>query len=200
MGGWTFSSTWFLRSGMPFSIVDGSASFGELAGLNYSGTIFASAATNIPGGGNCGYAVNTPCLNTSQFAPSESVTGMPNGFGTVGRNSFRGPAFFNADMSLMKDIRIKERFTFSFGAQAYNVFNHVNFDAPVADISNPSFGSSIAVVGPPTSLLGSFVGAGSSPRFVEISVGSSGSRKPVHSASIRKGTLLEVRSSYRRRF
>jgi hypothetical protein len=38
----------------------------------------------------------------------------------------------------------------------------------VADVSNPEFGSSIAAVGPPTSLLGSFVGAGSSPRFVEM--------------------------------
>jgi hypothetical protein len=167
-GGWTFSSTWFLRSGMPFSIVDGSATYGALYGQNYDGVILASAATSISGGGNCHYAVNTPCLNISQFAPSESVTGVPNGFGTVGRNSYRGPGFFNADFALMKDIRIRERFTFSFGAQAYNVFNHVNFDNPVNDISNPNFGSSIAVVGPPTSLLGSFVGAGSSPRFVEI--------------------------------
>ena len=61
-----------------------------------------------------------------------------------------------------------EHVTFSFGAQAYNIFNHSNFDQPVNDISNPQFGSSIASVGPPTSLLGSFVGAGSSPRFLEI--------------------------------
>jgi hypothetical protein len=38
----------------------------------------------------------------------------------------------------------------------------------MSDISNPQFGSAIAAVGPPTSLLGSFVGAGSSPRFLEI--------------------------------
>lgn len=79
-----------------------------------------------------------------------------------------GPHFFDVDIALMKDIRIKERLTFSFGAQAYNAFNHPNFDNPVADISNPNFGSSILAVGPPTSLLGSFVGAGSSPRFLEI--------------------------------
>lgn len=71
-------------------------------------------------------------------------------------------------MSLMKDIRIREHLTFSFGAQAYNLFNHPNFDQPVNDISNPLFGSTVAAVGPPTSLLGSFVGAGSSPRFLEI--------------------------------
>ncbi len=70
--------------------------------------------------------------------------------------------------ALMKDVAITEHVTFSFGAQAYNAFNHPNFDQPVNDISNPLFGSSIAAVGPPTSLLGSFVGAGSSPRFVEL--------------------------------
>jgi hypothetical protein len=69
----------------------------------------------------------------------------------------------------MKDVRITERVTFSFGAQAYNVFNHPNFDQPVSDISNPLFGSSIAEVAPPTSLLGAFVpGTAASPRFVEI--------------------------------
>jgi len=65
-------------------------------------------------------------------------------------------------------VKIGEHLGFQFGFQAYNALNHTNFDQPVNDISNPNFGSSIAAVGPPTSLLGSFVGAGSSPRFVEI--------------------------------
>jgi hypothetical protein len=117
----------------------------------------------------CTSAVNSPCLTTSQFAPSSSVTGFPTGFGTIGRNSIYGPHFFDVDMALMKDVRIGERMTFSFGAQAYNLFNHPNFDNPVADISNPLFGSSIAEVAPPTSLLGAFVpGTAASPRFVEI--------------------------------
>jgi hypothetical protein len=49
----------------------------------------------------------------------------------------------------MKDIRIKERVIFSFGAQAYNALNHPNFDNPVADLSNPLFGKSVAEVAPP---------------------------------------------------
>jgi len=112
----------------------------------------------------CTSAVDTPCLNSTQFLPA----GTLNGFGTMGRNAIYGPHFFDADIALMKDVRFGEHVTFSFGAQAYNAFNHPNFDQPVADISNPVFGSSIANVGPPTSLLGSFVGAGSSPRFLEI--------------------------------
>src|SRR5262249_19195399 len=101
----------------------------------------------------------------SQFAPS---TGTPGGFGNLGRNAFYGPYFWNVDASLMKDFRIKERFTLSVGAQAFNLFNHTNLDQPVNDIANPQFGYSIATVGPPPSLLGSFVGAGSSPRFLAL--------------------------------
>lgn len=165
-GGWTLSSNWFWRSGMPFTIIDTSAG-ATLAGYNYSGTIFASPLGNIPT--SCTSAVNSPCLSASQFAPSATATGGPTGFGTIGRNSIYGPHFFDVDMALMKDIRIKEHLTFSFGAQAYNLFNHPNFDQPVSDISNPLFGSSIAEVAPPTSLLGAFVpGTAASPRFVEI--------------------------------
>jgi hypothetical protein len=38
-----------------------------------------------------------------------------------------------------------------------------------ADVSNPPFGTSVAEVAPPTSLLGPFVpGTAASPRFVKI--------------------------------
>jgi len=164
-GGWTLSSNWFLRSGLPYSVVDGSAG-GALGQYNYNGTIFASPLGYIPG--SCTNGVNTPCMTASQFAPSFAATGVLNGFGTMGRNALYGPHFFNVDMSIMKGFRIKERLTFSFGAQFYNLFNHPNFDNPVDDISNPSFGSVVNTVSPPTSLLGSFLGAGGSPRFIEV--------------------------------
>jgi hypothetical protein len=164
-GGWTLSANWFFRTGLPFTIIDNTA-LGTLLGYNYAGAIFASPLTNVPS--TCTDAVNSPCLSTSQFAPSAAVTGAPSGFGTEGRNNIYGPHFFDVDIALMKNIALGEHVTFSFGAQAYNAFNHTNFDQPVADISNPQFGSSIAAVGPPTSLLGSFVGAGSSPRFIAL--------------------------------
>lgn len=167
-GGWTLASNWFFRTGLPFTPIDNSA-YGILEGLNYAGpngAIYASPITSLPQ--NCSSAVNAPCLTTAQFAPSAAVTGFPTGFGTAGRNSIYGPHFFDVDVTVMKNIAITEHVTFSFGASAYNIFNHPNFDQPVDDISNPNFGSSIANVGPPTSLLGSFVGAGSSPRFLEI--------------------------------
>jgi hypothetical protein len=165
-GGWTLSSNWFWRGGLPFTIIDTSAT-NTLAGYNYVGTIFASPAGSVPT--SCTTGVNSPCLNTSQFEPSAAAVGAPTRFGSIGRNSIYGPHFFDVDMALTKDVRITERVTFSFGAQAYNVFNHPNFDQPLSDISSPLFGSIIAETAPPTSLLGAFVpGTAASPRFVEI--------------------------------
>ncbi|HEX4164088.1 MAG TPA: hypothetical protein VHZ55_01320, partial [Bryobacteraceae bacterium] len=164
-GGWTLSTNWFFRTGLPFTVVD-QAALGTLLGYNYNGSVFASPVTSVPGA--CTNAVNSPCLNTSQFAPSAAATGFPTGFGSGGRNAVYGPRFFDVDIALSKTVALTEHVNFTFGAQAYNAFNHTNFDQPVNDISNPQFGLSIAAVGPPTSLLGSFVGAGSSPRFVEI--------------------------------
>ena len=165
-GGWTLSTNLFLRSGLPFTVYDLSAT-STLSGYNYNGYIFASPLGYVSQ--SCPSAVNSPCMSTSQFAPSASVTGAPNGFGNIGRNSIFGPHFFDMDIALMKSIRIKERLTFSFGAQAYNALNHPNFDQPVSDISNGNFGSSVAEVAPPTSLLGAFVpGTAASPRFLEL--------------------------------
>jgi len=162
-GGWTLSGNFFFRTGLPFTVVD-NAEAGLLGGYNLGlyGTVWATPVSAVPG--SCGDAVNTPCLSTSQFLPSGSETG----FGQIGRNSIYGPHFFDVDLSLTKDIALGEHVTFQFGAQAYNALNHPNFDQPVNDISNPSFGYSVNAVGPPTTLLGAFVGAGSSPRFVEM--------------------------------
>jgi len=159
-GGWTLSGNVFFRTGMPFTVIDGNAT-NLLSSFNYLGTVFATPLTHFA---TCDKsAVNTPCLTASEFLPAT------NGFGAQGRNDFRGPNFFDMDLALMmKDIRIKERVTFSFGAQAFNVLNHPNFDQPVADIANPSFGNIISLVGTPTSILGAFVGGNNSPRFVEL--------------------------------
>ncbi len=68
--------------------------------------------------------------------------------GSGGRNAFRCPRFFNVDMSLVKKFQIGERHAVSFRAEAYNLFNNVNFDAPNANLATPSsFGKIANTVG-----------------------------------------------------
>lgn len=160
-GGWTLSSNIFYRTGLPFTVVDTNASS---VLTNFGSSIFATPVASSFGScsKNSVTGQNTPCLDLTQFAPSAFA------FGNQGRNSFRGPNYFNMDLALMKEISLTEHVRFSFGAQAFNVLNHANFDKPVGDVNDPNFGYITTLVGTPTSILGAFVGGNNSPRFVEF--------------------------------
>ena len=79
-------------------------------------------------------------LNTSAFAlPPIGSTAVgvidpsaipsPSMPGITGRNTYRGPGTNNWDMTLAKTIPIKERVRLQIRGEAYNVFNHVSYDA-----------------------------------------------------------------------
>ena len=50
-------------------------------------------------------------------------------WGNTGLGIFRQPTWWNWDMSLDKTIVVKERFRLRARWQAYNVFNHAEFNA-----------------------------------------------------------------------
>ena len=167
---WTVSGTIFARSGLPFTVVDG-ASTSALGAYNYGPAtgldLFGNAFT---GPLSCSSAAaTTPCLTSAQFS-SPVVPGSIATFGNQRRNQVYGPVFFDTDLTLMKSFPIPhwESAQFQIGAQAFNLFNHPNFDQPIGDISNPQFGSIVRTVGTPTSIFGSFLGGDSSPRALQI--------------------------------
>jgi hypothetical protein len=65
---------------------------------------------------------------------------MPHG-GNLGRNTFRGPSFVNWTFSLAKRIPVSERVGVQLRADWFNLWNHRNFDNPVATMSSPAFGT-----------------------------------------------------------
>ncbi len=87
--------------------------------------------------------------------------------GNSGRNAFRGPRLFNTDLSLSKRFTIAERHAILFRAEAYNLFNNVNFANPSANLSAPvSFGRIITTVqGQPGAPLGEPFGG---PRVLQL--------------------------------
>ena len=60
--------------------------------------------------------------------PYESI------YGNLGRNTFRGPFQFRFDTSLAKEFAINERFRLRFNFDAFNIFNHPDFDTPNNDV------------------------------------------------------------------
>ncbi|MBO0726507.1 MAG: TonB-dependent receptor, partial [Blastocatellia bacterium] len=80
-------------------------------------------------------------FDTTAFAAVNIPASQPQRFGDAGRNTVRGPGFFDLDMSLFRTIGIKEGISLQLRAEALNALNHPNFANPGADISTPgSFG------------------------------------------------------------
>jgi hypothetical protein len=66
-------------------------------------------------------------------------------FGTLGRNTFRGPGLQNYDVALIKDTPFGHRGnaelgTIEFRAEFFNVFNIVNFGLPDNTVRGSGFG------------------------------------------------------------
>jgi len=162
LGGWQLSGKMFWRSGLPFAVYDGNTALG-----NGGGALFATPLGG-KGQSSCGEgAAITPCLNAGAFLDSATIDFFTK-FSPQNRNQYRGPHFFDVDMALFKNFKIKERLTFAMGLQAFNAFNHPNFALPDNTIGSGTFGLVTGMQGVPTSPYGNFLGFDSSTRVVQL--------------------------------
>jgi hypothetical protein len=67
-------------------------------------------------------------------------------FGTLGRNTFRGPAFYDYDFAFIKDTKLGRRnsgielFDLQFRTEFFNLFNIVDMGLPANTIEGTGFG------------------------------------------------------------
>jgi len=141
-------------SGLPIDIVDTMAA-SLYVGANAGGArpSFAAGATratataNVPNGHFFNPAAFVrPRLTGGQpitssrglfFADAtcSSATVVCTDFGNVGRNILRGPAQFNTDLSLSRQIRLDEGYSVEMRVEAFNLFNNVNFANPISNLN-----------------------------------------------------------------
>jgi hypothetical protein len=50
----------------------------------------------------------------------------------------RGPKFFDTDIGLSKDTRVRENLSVQFRAEFFNIFNHTNFGLPTGGLGGAS--------------------------------------------------------------
>jgi Carboxypeptidase regulatory-like domain len=173
LGGWEWSAKMFWRGGLPFSVADGNL-FGDIVN-NMTATVLATPIVggNAPGQLHCGKGAASingtaaPCLEAGAFLDTFNV--LPSGFSTQRRNQYTGPHFFDMDMGLFKTFKVTEGVQLGIGAQAYNVFNHPNFQNPDNFLGDSTFGQISAMQPMPTSPYGVFLGFDSSVRVVQVS-------------------------------
>ena len=146
--GWQFLNITTLTSGSPFTVFSGIQQTGAGAG-----------GTDRPD------LIEKPHLSTHGKVPEDYFgrgadnasffyipinlpggTGPNSGrFGTLGRNTFRGPAYYDFDVALIKDTPLGHRgnaelATAEFRAEFFNVFNYVNFGLPDNILRGSGFG------------------------------------------------------------
>ena len=181
LGGWELSGIGTWQTGTPFSAYNGSG-FPDNAGL---GNGVASSA-----GAGQSYAdvISNPYQNIPQVNPAANVGASgfgsfianPNAFaapvgltlGDSGRNFLRNPGHWNIDMALFKHIPIRESMAFEFRAEAFNIFNHVEYGPLAGDQGGAagsagfSSGTGTFIPGPGSNFLQ--VGTVYSPRILQL--------------------------------
>jgi hypothetical protein len=115
------------QRGVPRVLWNNSVHVTEAFGLGAGNASFFSIPINVPGG-----------------------TGPNHGrFGTLGCDTFRGPAFHNFDISLIKETPLAhEAVKLQFRVEFFNIFNLVNFALPANIVLGPGFGVISHTAGP----------------------------------------------------
>ncbi len=162
--GWSITGIATLQSGQPYSVIDFSGAVGSVYYSTYDGITNPvvplapgytpkSALTGASG------AFGTPALNPNAFtiplltgnkvtAANTAQYGIPGpssdapngdiyetGFTQGQRNIFRQSAQKRADISLVKQLKIKEKYTLRYTFDVFNVTNHASFDIPTAEVT-----------------------------------------------------------------
>jgi hypothetical protein len=138
--GWELLSISSIGSGAPFTVFSGIQQTG--AGSNgvdrpnqiakpHLSTARANRQDYFGEGGNNGPDFfSIPVFVPGGTGPNQGV------FGTLGRNTFRGPAFYDYDFALIKDTPFgrrksgAERVDLQFRSEFFNLFNIVNMGLP----------------------------------------------------------------------
>jgi hypothetical protein len=131
---WTISELAAFRAGFPYTVLgtsDAIAGQGEI--LNNRPNLINPAAAVLAQ--PVSVAGGQQLLNALAFGPA-----APSTLGTAGRNAFRGPGFYNLDLSLARSFALREVGRITLRASAFNVLNHANLGNPDARLTSPAFG------------------------------------------------------------
>lgn len=151
VGGWQISGIGTYRSGVPVGIIMTSSCNVPQAGscyANYNPGFSGPVRIGGPwGSGNLLGSNTATFLDKSAFAaPAPYTYGNTPRVGALG---ITNPSTYNIDMNLRRDFAIMERVKLTFQADAFNIFNIVNFSPPSTNINSSSFGKITSQAGAP---------------------------------------------------
>lgn len=145
LGGWELSGIVYAYAGLPLTVTGGRRI--DPAGLGLlDPNSFAGRRPNEISNPNVG-APHTfnQWFNTVAFVNPPNAAGPP---GNARRGAVRGPGVQRWDISLFKNTKLREGMNLQFRAEAFDVFNHTNFDAIRLIRQSATFGRVISTRDP----------------------------------------------------
>ena len=135
--GWQVNTLWSFHGGQPFNFNAGT----QRPGLNLVANPFAGVSHkfSLAAGG-------LPWVNPAAFCIPGAMgcPGTTDPAGNLGRNAFYGPGFSDVDVSVIKNIPIKERLKVQLRAEMFNIFNRKNLATGAGSVgSNGVVGDTI---------------------------------------------------------
>jgi hypothetical protein len=131
-GGWELNGIFNFQSGGPFTVTSGVDNSQSAVGADRANLV---GDPHLPGGRSTAETI-AQYFNKAAFTVNTVGT-----FGNAGRNILRGPGNRNIDFGMVKTFAIHERYKAQFRAEAFNLFNHPNFNNPNANVSAATFGT-----------------------------------------------------------
>jgi Carboxypeptidase regulatory-like domain/TonB dependent receptor len=156
-GGWQLAGVMLAQTGTPFSVVCNNRAFIPIR--NASGAIIGNSGCdfnadnflgndrpNVPSFGDSKSGLSNDDFLTGIFAASDFPIPAPGQPGTLGRNTFRGPRYFNVDLLLARIIRTPwlngTDGDLQLRLETFNLFNTLNLSNPDNNMINATFGRS----------------------------------------------------------
>ena len=137
LAGWEMGGIFTARTGPPFTVTlqTDRARTGDSRVRSSSGgqrpdyNPAPGCSVNAINPGNPSNYIRTECFSWPKLGQ----------LGNLGRNTLRGPGLEDLDYSIFKNWRLwRERTTLQFRAEAFNLLNHANFQAPKTKIFDGS--------------------------------------------------------------
>jgi outer membrane receptor protein involved in Fe transport len=147
LGGWQLNPVIARLSGTPFTVTSGGSlnANGSTQTADLVGNYQVLNGQPLRTGQTCA-ATDLSCryFDSAVFAapficqpPTSCPTGVsPPHFGNTNRDEFRGPGYFNVDMSLFRNFRLTERFGLQVRAEAFGLTNTPHFANPGTSCSS----------------------------------------------------------------
>jgi hypothetical protein len=133
-GGWQFSPIFTADSGQPVTLTDGGKDISQTGQLQDRPNVVLPNAV-IPA-----QQTVKAWINPLAFQVQPAGT-----YGNLGRFSVVGPGTWNLDLGLSRIFKIRERFNLEARGEAFNIFNHANWNnaatlQPIVSITSSTFG------------------------------------------------------------